>query len=196
MALSCRRDRTTRRMCLEDLDYRGRRNGHGDGHGHGRDHGHQTTAGPQSQGQGNIVETFGHHPRRAHDARPDDAADHNGQAEDNAQNAGQLVLNPVQAVAALAREHDALTIVDAVTSIGGMPLDVAGWGLDVVYSCSQKCLGAPSGLSPIVFTPRALARKVPCRSFYFDVALLEDYWVRRKYHHTMSASLEIGRAHV
>lgn len=99
------------------------------------------------------------------------------------------VLNPVQAVAALAREHDALTIVDAVTSLGGMPLDVAGWGLDVVYSCSQKCLGAPSGLSPIVFTPRALARKVPCRSFYFDVALLEDYWVRRKYHHTMSASL-------
>jgi alanine-glyoxylate transaminase / serine-glyoxylate transaminase / serine-pyruvate transaminase len=70
-----------------------------------------------------------------------------------------------------------------------MPLDVAGWGLDVVYSCSQKCLGAPSGMSPIVFSPRALEKKVPCRSFYFDVTLLEDYWVRRKYHHTMSASL-------
>ena len=99
------------------------------------------------------------------------------------------VLNPIQAVAAMAHERGALVIVDAVTSLGGMPLDVAGWGLDVVYSCSQKCLGAPSGVSPIVFSPRALARKVACRSFYFDLGLLEDYWVRRKYHHTMSASL-------
>ena len=99
------------------------------------------------------------------------------------------VLNPVKDVAAIAREHGALVIVDAVTSLGGMPLDVAGWGLDAVYSCSQKCLGAPSGMSPIVFSPRALEQKVACRSFYFDVALLEDYWVRRKYHHTMSASL-------
>jgi alanine-glyoxylate transaminase/serine-glyoxylate transaminase/serine-pyruvate transaminase len=99
------------------------------------------------------------------------------------------VLNPVQAVAAIAREHGALVIVDAVTSLGGMPLDVAGWGLDAVYSCSQKCLGAPSGMSPIVFSPRALEKRVTCRSFYFDVTLLEDYWVRRKYHHTMSASL-------
>ncbi len=99
------------------------------------------------------------------------------------------VLNPVRDIAAIAHEHGALVIVDAVTSLGGMPLDVAGWGLDVVYSCSQKCLGAPSGMSPIVFTPNALARKVGCRSFYLDVALLEDYWIRRKYHHTMSASL-------
>lgn len=99
------------------------------------------------------------------------------------------VLNPVQTVAAIAREHDALIIVDAVTSLGGMPLDVGGWGLDAVYSCSQKCLGAPPGMSPIVFSKRALEKKAACRSFYFDLALLEDYWVRRKYHHTMSASL-------
>lgn len=99
------------------------------------------------------------------------------------------VLNPVSEIAAIAREHGALIIVDAVTSLGGMPLDVAGWGLDAVYSCSQKCLGSPSGVAPIVFSPRALEHKVPCRSFYFDVTLLEDYWVRRKYHHTMSASL-------
>ena len=99
------------------------------------------------------------------------------------------VLNPVKDVAAIAREHDALVIVDAVTSLGGMPLNVKDWGLDAVYSCSQKCLGAPPGVSPIVFSPRALERKVACRSFYFDVTLLEDYWVRRKYHHTMSASL-------
>jgi alanine-glyoxylate transaminase / serine-glyoxylate transaminase / serine-pyruvate transaminase len=99
------------------------------------------------------------------------------------------VLNPVAEVAALARAHDALTIVDAVTSLGAMPLDVAAWGIDACYSCSQKGLGAPSGLSPIVLGPRALARRVPCRSFYLDFTLLEDYWLRRKYHHTISAPL-------
>jgi len=99
------------------------------------------------------------------------------------------VLNSVRELVAVAREHDALTIVDAVTSFGGMPLDVGAWGIDACYSCTQKCLGAPSGLAPVVFSPRALERRVPCRSFYFDVALLQDYWVRRKYHHTMSSAL-------
>lgn len=99
------------------------------------------------------------------------------------------VLNPVGELAAIAREHGALTIVDAVTSFGGHPLDVAAWGIDAAYSCTQKCLGAPSGLAPVVFTPRALEKRVPCRSFYFDLQLLEDYWVRRKYHHTMSSTL-------
>jgi alanine-glyoxylate transaminase/serine-glyoxylate transaminase/serine-pyruvate transaminase len=98
------------------------------------------------------------------------------------------VLNPVQALAALAREHGALTLVDTVTSLGGHPVDVAGWGLDAVYSCSQKGLGAPSGMSPLAWTPAARARAVPCRSFYLDLALLEDYWVNRKYHHTLSSS--------
>jgi alanine-glyoxylate transaminase/serine-glyoxylate transaminase/serine-pyruvate transaminase len=99
------------------------------------------------------------------------------------------VLNPVQQIAAHARATGALTVVDAVTSLGAMPLDVTGWNLDVVYSCSQKGLGAPSGIAPIVFTPRALAKRVACRSFYLDLSLLEDYWLRRKYHHTMCASL-------
>jgi alanine-glyoxylate transaminase/serine-glyoxylate transaminase/serine-pyruvate transaminase len=99
------------------------------------------------------------------------------------------VLNPIEALAAIAREHDALVLVDAVTSLGGHPLDIAGWGIDACYSCTQKCLGAPSGLAPIVFTPRALERRVPCRSFYLDLSLLEDFWIRRKYHHTMSSTL-------
>jgi alanine-glyoxylate transaminase/serine-glyoxylate transaminase/serine-pyruvate transaminase len=99
------------------------------------------------------------------------------------------VLNPIRELAAIARDHDALTIVDAVTSFGGHPLDVAGWGLDAVYSCTQKCLGAPSGLAPVVFAPRALERRVKCRSFYFDLGLLEEYWTKRKYHHTMSSTL-------
>lgn len=99
------------------------------------------------------------------------------------------VLNDVEKLAAIAREHDALTIVDAVTSFGGHPLDVGAWGIDACYSCTQKCLGGPSGLAPVVFGPRALERRVPCRSFYFDLGLLEDYWLRRKYHHTMSSAL-------
>jgi alanine-glyoxylate transaminase/serine-glyoxylate transaminase/serine-pyruvate transaminase len=99
------------------------------------------------------------------------------------------VLNPIRELAAIAREHDALVIVDAVTSLGGHPLDIAAWGIDACYSCSQKCLGAPSGLAPVVFTPRALQRRVACRSFYLDLSLLENYWIRRKYHHTMSSTL-------
>lgn len=99
------------------------------------------------------------------------------------------VLNPVARLAEVAREHGALVLVDAVTSLGGHPLDVEGWGIDACYSCTQKCLGAPSGLAPVVFGPRALEARVPCRSFYFDLALLEDYWLRRKYHHTMSSTL-------
>lgn len=99
------------------------------------------------------------------------------------------VLNPVDAMAAIAREHDALTIVDAVTSLGGHPLEIERWGIDACYSCSQKCVGAPSGMSPIVFSPSALARRTSARSFYLDLALLEDYWVRRKYHHTLCSSL-------
>jgi alanine-glyoxylate transaminase/serine-glyoxylate transaminase/serine-pyruvate transaminase len=99
------------------------------------------------------------------------------------------VLNSVRELTAIAREEGALTIVDAVTSLGGMPLDVGVWGIDACYSCTQKCLGGPSGLAPVVFGPRALERRVKCRSFYFDLSLLEDYWLRRKYHHTMSSTL-------
>ena len=99
------------------------------------------------------------------------------------------VVNPVRELAAIAREHGALTIVDAVTSLGGMPLEVGAWGIDAAYSCTQKCLGGPSGLAPVVFGPRALEQRVKCRSFYFDLSLLEDYWLRRKYHHTMSSTL-------
>ena len=99
------------------------------------------------------------------------------------------VLNPVKEIAAIAHDHGALILVDAVTSLGGHPLDAAGWGLDAIYSCTQKCVGAPSGMAPIAWTPAAQAKKVQCRSFYLDLGLLEDYWVRRKYHHTLSSSM-------
>jgi alanine-glyoxylate transaminase/serine-glyoxylate transaminase/serine-pyruvate transaminase len=99
------------------------------------------------------------------------------------------VKNPVAELAALARAAGALTVVDTVTSLGGHDVDLAGWGVDVAYSCSQKCIGAPSGMSPIAVAGPARERLVPCRSFYLDLKLLEDYWVGRKYHHTLSTSL-------
>lgn len=99
------------------------------------------------------------------------------------------VRNPLPEIAALAHEHGALTIVDAVTSLGAMPLEIEAWGIDACYSCTQKGLGAPSGLAPVVFSPAALSRKVDCRSFYLDLNLLLDFWVRRKYHHTISTPL-------
>ena len=99
------------------------------------------------------------------------------------------VRNPVADVARAAHDAGALVIVDAVTSLGGHPFEMEQWGIDAAYSCTQKCIGAPSGLAPVAFAPSALARRVGCRSFYFDLGLLEDYWVRRKYHHTISASL-------
>jgi alanine-glyoxylate transaminase/serine-glyoxylate transaminase/serine-pyruvate transaminase len=99
------------------------------------------------------------------------------------------VRNPLAEIAALAQRHDALVVADAVTSLGAVPLEVEAWGVDACYSCSQKGLGAPSGMSPVVFSARALARKVPCRSFYLDLDLLLDFWVRRKYHHTISAPM-------
>jgi alanine-glyoxylate transaminase / serine-glyoxylate transaminase / serine-pyruvate transaminase len=96
------------------------------------------------------------------------------------------VLNPVAEICGIAARHGALTIVDAVTSLGAHPVDAGAWAADVVYSCTQKGLGGPSGLAPIVFSTRA---RIESRSFSFDRALLEDYWVRRKYHHTISAPL-------
>jgi alanine-glyoxylate transaminase / serine-glyoxylate transaminase / serine-pyruvate transaminase len=99
------------------------------------------------------------------------------------------VKNPVKELAAIAREHGALTVVDTVTSLGGHPVDLAGWGVDVAYSCSQKCIGAPSGMSPVAVSGAARAKMVKCRSFYLDLKLLEDYWLGRKYHHTLSTSL-------
>lgn len=99
------------------------------------------------------------------------------------------VRNPIRELAAIAREHGALSIVDTVTSLGGQDVDLAGWGVDIAYSCAQKCIGAPSGVAPIAVSGPARDRLVACRSFYLDLKLLEDYWVGRKYHHTMCTSL-------
>ena len=95
----------------------------------------------------------------------------------------------VSAIGPIARSRGALTLIDCVSSLGGIELRTDEWQLDVCVAGAQKCLGAPSGLAPIAFAPSALARLVACRSFYFDIALLEDYWAARKYHHTICSPL-------
>ncbi len=104
------------------------------------------------------------------------------------------VLTPLPEIADLAHRHGALVIVDAVTSLGGHDMRMDDWDLDVCYSGSQKCLGAPPGLAPISFGPRAMevinGRKTNVESFYFSLQELEGYWsTRRAYHHTAPISM-------
>ncbi len=94
-------------------------------------------------------------------------------------------------LAALGQKHGALVVMDAVTSLGGVPVRVDEWGVDAVYSGTQKCLAAPPGLAPISFSDRALervrARKTPVQSWFLDVTLVTQYWgtgTKRAYHHT------------
>jgi len=102
---------------------------------------------------------------------------------------------PLDAVAQLARQHDALLIVDAVTSLGGIPVDVDAVGIDVCYSATQKCLSCPPGLAPFTMSERALAsvmrRRIPCQSWYLDMKLVAEYWTEgtRTYHHTAPISM-------
>ena len=87
----------------------------------------------------------------------------------------------------------ALVIADCVTSLGGMPVEVDATGIDIAYSCSQKGLSCPPGLSPLTVSPRAWAwlekRASPVQSWYLDLRLLDTYFSGRKYHHTISISL-------
>lgn len=100
-------------------------------------------------------------------------------------------LSDAKALAALAQAHGALTVVDTVTSLGGSELRVEDWGLDAVYSGSQKCLSSTPGLSPVTFSPKAVAaiqaRKTPVVSWFLDMSLVMGYWdggQKRSYHHT------------
>ena len=104
------------------------------------------------------------------------------------------VLTPLPEIVNLVHRHNALAIVDAVTSLGGHDLRMDEWDLDVCYSGTQKCLGAPPGLAPISFGPRAMAvintRQSQVQSFYFNLKDLENYWNQtRAYHHTTPISM-------
>ncbi|HEX8980134.1 MAG TPA: alanine--glyoxylate aminotransferase family protein [Parasulfuritortus sp.] len=95
------------------------------------------------------------------------------------------------ALAAIARKHGALTIMDCVTSLGGTPVLVDEWGIDAAYSGSQKCLSCTPGIAPVTFGERAIAkvqsRKTPVQSWFMDLNLVLGYWSgegKRTYHHT------------
>ncbi len=95
------------------------------------------------------------------------------------------------ALAAIARRHGALTIMDCVTSLGGTPVLIDQWGIDAAYSGSQKCLSCTPGLSPVTFGEAAIAkvkaRKTPVQSWFMDLNLVLGYWSgegKRTYHHT------------
>jgi len=96
-----------------------------------------------------------------------------------------------RALVEIAHRHECLTIVDAVTALGGSPLEVDAWGVDAVYAGSQKCLSCTPGLAPISFSDRALhkvqSRKTPVQSWFLDLNLVLGYWgsgQKRTYHHT------------
>ncbi len=104
------------------------------------------------------------------------------------------VLTPLPDLLDVVRRHGAISIIDAVTSLGGHEMRVDEWGIDVCYSGTQKCLGAPPGLAPITLSEEAMqvvkTRETPVQSFYFNLQDLESYWGQsRSYHHTAPISM-------
>ena len=109
------------------------------------------------------------------------------------------VLQPVDEIAAAARDAGALVVLDCVTSLGGAPVELDRWGIDAAYSGTQKCLSVPPGLAPLSFSDRALerarSRRAPSPSWYLDVNLLGGYWGgERVYHHTAPINQVYGLA--
>jgi len=105
------------------------------------------------------------------------------------------VKNPVGAIGKLLREYEALYLVDTVTSLGGMPVEADRWGVDAMYSGTQKCLSCPPGLSPVTFSERALQtikdRRSKVPNWYLDMNLIIQYWEgnKRVYHHTAPVNM-------
>ena len=101
---------------------------------------------------------------------------------------------PVEELGKLCHEFDALLLLDTVTSLGGVPVAVDDWGVDAVYSGTQKCLSCPPGLSPVSFSPRAVEainrRTTKVQSWYLDMGMVQRYWgEERFYHHTAPISM-------
>ena len=104
---------------------------------------------------------------------------------------------PIPEISQLVHDAGALLLVDAVTSLGGVPVEVDAWNIDAVYSGSQKCLSCPPGLAPVSFSPAAmkviLGRKTKVQSWYLDVSMLANYWgENRVYHHTAPINMSYG----
>ena len=108
------------------------------------------------------------------------------------------VLNPAAEIGALLKGGDILFVLDTVTSLGGLKVEADAWGVDALYSGSQKCLSCPPGLAPVSFSPRAVERilkrntKVP--NWYLDMSLIAKYWEgeKRAYHHTAPINMLYG----
>jgi alanine-glyoxylate transaminase/serine-glyoxylate transaminase/serine-pyruvate transaminase len=105
------------------------------------------------------------------------------------------VHQPLEEISNIAHENGALFLVDAVTSLGGADVRVDDWGIDIIYSGTQKCISAPPGLSPVSFSPRAVQvmekRKTKVQSWYLDLSMVRKYWsgAKRAYHHTAPISM-------
>ncbi len=106
-------------------------------------------------------------------------------------------LQPLEEISQSVHEAGGLLLVDAVTALGGVPVEVDGWNIDAIYSGSQKCLSCPPGLAPVSFSARAmevvLGRKTKVQSWYLDVSMLARYWSEeRVYHHTAPINMTYG----
>ncbi|MEM1293765.1 MAG: alanine--glyoxylate aminotransferase family protein [Verrucomicrobiota bacterium] len=108
------------------------------------------------------------------------------------------VANPAEEVAEILRDNPALFLLDCVTSLGGMNVDVAEWGVDAAYSGTQKCLSCPPGLAPVFFSDKAVdalrSRQSKVPNWYLDVTMLLNYWSgeKRVYHHTAPINMLYG----
>ncbi len=108
------------------------------------------------------------------------------------------VANPVAEVGELLKNTDTIYLVDAVTSLGGMPVLMDDWGIDALYSGTQKCLSCPPGLAPVSFSNKAAAalqnRKTKVPNWYLDLTMIVNYWEgqKRAYHHTAPINMLYG----
>src|SRR5262249_41437585 len=94
---------------------------------------------------------------------------------------------PIEGLGVLCREFDTLLLLDTVTSLGGVPVAIDEWGVDAVYSGTQKCLSCPPGLAPVSFSPRAVEvinrRKTKVQSWYLDMGMVPRYWGEERFYH-------------
>ncbi|MFN3231867.1 MAG: pyridoxal-phosphate-dependent aminotransferase family protein [Alphaproteobacteria bacterium] len=109
------------------------------------------------------------------------------------------VRSDAEALSKIAHDHDCLVVMDAVTSVAGIPVEIDKWGIDAVYTGTQKCLSAPPGLSPVSFSERAAEavrnRSEPVRSWFLDLTKVMSYWDGtggRSYHHTAPVNALYG----
>ncbi|KAK4875451.1 hypothetical protein RN001_011873 [Aquatica leii] len=110
------------------------------------------------------------------------------------------VYQPLEGLGLICEKYDCLLVVDTVASLGGVPFYADRWGVDAVYTGSQKVIGAPPGITPISFSAKAqkriFNRKTPVKVYYWDMTILGDYWAcfgnPRVYHHTVSSTLLYG----